>query len=238
MSDCPVEKLHYRVIAESTVSYDEAAPLYEETEHFKMSLDSQQATFEMKALYPQSKARAIVEHYLNCWSVLMGLEQQPEQLRVEFVSADTRVPEPATEADAVTPLVHKKFPPLPKNFALSPDVETMYLRYKAYQQQQESLTSMAYICLAVFELSAGGRRQAARRYRVSKSVLKTLSVLCTPISERVDVIKKHVEFIPLSPQEKKWMVVTIKKLIKRVGEWTANPEGYFEKITLENLPKL
>lgn len=234
MENSHVEKLYYQLYLDNNSAI---YPLHEETDDFKIVLDKKTVIFEMKKdCSTLQEAKIIAEDYIKKWHIFTNIDgyglNHPELM---FVKADTiNTPSPPHLNAVTTQIAEEKITSLtrlslPQNFFVSPEVESMYLWYKAYQQKYKTASSMAYMCLAIFELSAGGRRQASKRYKISKSILKRLSMLCASEMEQVPMT--------LTPQEENWVVDVVKILIKRAGEWAYDPTASFEKVTLENLQK-
>lgn len=262
MNDPHVKALYYRVVPGKGVDYNKAPPVFEETDEFKLSIDGKTAVFKMKQHYSTAnEAKTVIDKYLRAWDILIGLDYDPDELQLRFDHADIidRLPSKIYKnivnlhvhnlyhthvLDSVSLHVSRgKYPSFPKNFIASPDAETMYLRYKAYRQNRENLTSMAYMCLTVLEASAGNggkkRANAATKYNIDYSVLDTLGKL----SEKGDAkdarkVPKNGSFKPLSQVEKEWIVSVIKALIKRAGEYVYNPAAKLQGITMNNFPQL
>jgi hypothetical protein len=119
----------------------------------------------------------------------------------------------------------------------------MYLRYKAYRQNRERLTSMAYACLTLLEASTGEKGKKARitvakQYGIDFPVLNILGNLCTNKGDATEVRKfqQTGKLMPLSPKEKKWIVAVIKILIRRAGEFAFDPHISFVKLTMKDFP--
>jgi hypothetical protein len=231
MENSYVEKLYYQLYLDNNSAI---YPLHEETDDFRLILDKKTVIFEMKKNCASlQEAKIIAEDYIKKWRIFTNIDgyglNHPE---LTFVKAD--MTDDHASAHLMTTQTEEKITSLtrlslPQNFFVSPEVESMYLWYKAYQQKYKTVSSMAYMCLAIFELSAGGRRQASKRYKISKSILKKLSMLCVLEVEQVPMT--------LTPQEENWIVDVVKVLIKRAGEWAYDPSASFEKVTLENLQK-
>ena len=257
MNDPHVKALYYRVVPGKNVDYDRAPPIEEDIGEFKISIDGSTAVFEMKThCATADEARAVVDDYLRRWEVLIGLEHDPDDLRFAFKHADIidRSP-PATDKDVVNLHAHisahvtvsgdvsvhlsrGKYPSRPNKFAVSPDVETMYLRFRAYCQNRESLTSMAYICLTVLEASASSRKNASKQYCVDYAILDVLGKLCSTKGDVAEARKapKGGQFIPLSQKEREWIVSAIKMLIRRAGEYAYDPGASLKQLTMKDLP--
>ncbi|MBI5454379.1 MAG: hypothetical protein HY956_07130 [Deltaproteobacteria bacterium] len=244
-----ITELRYRIEADKSVDYDKALPINDETEDFKICIDKGFAIFKLKRPFSKiEEARTVIEDYLKRWDVLIGIEYNPDELRFTFENAFLSSENNHTHlimgdeikiSDEV--IVHRsytRYPILPINFSLSPDVETMYLRYKAYRQSREPLTSMAYMCLTILQASAGGREKASRKYRISTEVLKHLGLLCSTKGDKSEARKAAGSFNPLTGDEKAWIEAVIKSVIKRVGEWACNPDTDFKELTLADFPDL
>jgi len=272
MNDPHVKALHYRVIVGKDIDYDNAPPVSGITDEFDLSIDGDIAIFEMKKHYPTAdEARAVVDGYLRAWDILIGLEHDPDDLRFVFDRADVIDRSPhETEKNMVNLQAHVaastftsivslnfsphvsrgRYPSTPQNFIASLDSETMYLRYKAYRQNREKLTSMAYMCLTVLEGSAGERDKvrgqkrkiAGKQYYIDINVLSTLGNLCTEKGDETEARKysKNRKFPPLSPKEKEWIVSVIKALIRRVGEYeyARSTGAELKQITMGDFPKM
>lgn len=259
MIDPHVEKLYYKVVTKQYTDYDKAAPLEEESDDFMMTLQGDKAGFVMKKHFStEQEARAVVDEYIKRWEILIGIEHGPDELKLIFETSDIidRAPTPeskgglvihvksgllaVTGLDAIVHISRSKYPPLPKQFSLSPDVETMYVRYKAYREGRETLLAMAYMCLTVLETSAGGREQAATRYHIDKRVLNKLGELSTQrgTKEEARKVPQNGQFKPLSGTERTWIETVIKLLIRRAGEWAYDPTACLKKIRMADLPPL
>lgn len=259
MNDPHVKALHYRVVVGKDVDYKNAAPLSETTEDFEFSLDGKTAVFEMKEHYSTAdEAKAVVEQCLRAWEILIGLEQDPGALRLVFDHADIIDRSPDTSdrnvlnlqahlpvhivvSDRVSLHVSRgQYPSFPKKFSASPDAETMYLRYKAYRQNRETLTSMAYMCLTILQAGAGGRKEAARQYNIEYAVLDTLAKLASTKGDIAEARKFPKDGIlePFRHKEKDWIVLIIKALIRRAGEHAHDPRAKLKHLSMRDFPDL
>ncbi len=259
MNDPHVKALYYRVVVGKDVDYNSAPPLSETTDEFEFSLDGKIAVFEMKQHYSTAdEAKAVVEQYTRGWSILIGLEQNTDDLQLVFDHADIIDGSPDKSDKNVGNLyAHAsvyvglsdsaschvsigKYPSFPKNFSASPDAETMYLRYKTYRQNRETLTSMAYMCLTILEAGVGSRKEAAKQYSIDNAVLDTLGKLTSTKGDPAEARKypKSGIFDPLHPKEKEWITSVIKTLIRRAGEYAFDPSAHFEQITMNDFPNI
>lgn len=257
MKDPHVKSLHYHVVPGPHVDYEKAVPITVETDEFTLHVNQKEATFEMKEHYAtEEEAKAVADTFLRCWEVLIGLEQNPGDLKFGLQRADVVDRAPAetdstvlnvhssvhlhTAMDAVLHVSRGKFPSPPQDFAVSPDVETMYTRYRAFREGRESLLAMAYMCLTVLEASAGGRANAANKYSIAKPVLDMIGKLCSEMGcpDEARKTPKNGPYVPLSGQEKDWIAQVIKAIIRRAGECDYDPRATFRQLTLNDFPRL
>ncbi len=215
-------------------------------------------------------AKEVVEPYLSAWDILIGLEHNPDALQLEFEHADIIDRSPDTNDGNVTILHNEfspppcqiraaqahavgvsvcqgfshssrnKYPSLPKNFSASPDAETMYLRYKAYRQNRETLMSMAYMSLTILETGAGNRKKASNLYNIEFTVLDTLGKLTSIKGGPTEARKFPKDGIlkPLYHKEKEWIDAVIKALILRVGQYAHDPTAEFKQLSMSDFPNL
>jgi len=259
MNDPHVNALIYRVITAKNVDYDKAMPFSEERTDFTLSIDGQKAAFRMKRhLATEEEARKLVDNFLQAWSISIGLKHTPDEIKFVFESVeiiDRNPPKETCNSKSLTMCISgsmhasascsasvsihtskSKFPSLPQNFAVIIDVETMYLRYKAYRENRESLTSMAYMCLTILEASTGGRRYASQKYFIHLDVLRKLGVLVSEWGSELEARKmpKSGTFTPLTQKEKSWIEEVIRKIIFRVGEQAFDPQKQLPQITMND----
>jgi hypothetical protein len=259
MNDPHVTALYYKVIIGKDVDYNNAPSLTESTAEFEFSFNGKTAIFNMKQHYSSAdEAKAVVEPYLRAWDILIGLLHDPEDLQLKYHHADIIDRSPDTnKKNTINLRAHisghlvvsgkvslhvsrGKFPPFPKNFKASPDAETMYLRYKSYREGRESLTAMAYMCLSVFQASAGGRKEAADIYNIDYEILDTLGRLISTKGgpEEARKFPKYGKFDPLHPKEKEWIVSVVKTLIRRAGEYAYDNEMKLNQISIKDFQEL
>ena len=255
-----IKSLHYKVIPGRSADYDKTPKIIEETDEFVLRMDKDQAVFKMKGHYSSlEEAKSVVEDYLERWKVIIGLEHDPGDLdfrynayEFELIHQDGKKSiASAYAADIINfsekmevQLSRDKFPVRPDKFKLSPDVITMYERYKLYRKGKESLTSMAYMCLTVLEASARTyseynqnnnlRGKASHQYNIEYDVLNELGKLTVKGDElEARKVPKNGVLKPLTQKERDWIIRTIKVLIRRAGEWADDPSGKHSLITME-----
>ena len=191
MNNPHVNCLYYKVIPKESVDYKNATSFRDETENFEFLIKDDMAIFQMKAHYQtEDEARIVTDNFLETWKVVIGLENDPDDLNFRFDHSDIidLDPNPSNKnvinlkasicshvivSDHVTVHISRnKYPSRPINFSKSPDVETMYLRYKAYRLGKESLTSMEYMCLTVYFSESTDNVQYIIPHIISKSDMR------------------------------------------------------------------
>ena len=256
MKDPHVYKIYYRIIKGEGLDYSKAPKVIEETDEFRVIIEEDQITFEMKEHYFRIQDACIaVGEYLKDWEILIGLELGPNEFELRYDHAEIIDRNPPLEPEethyveahttinvevvvsAQSNVTRAKFPSLPKDFKTSPDVESMYLRYKGYRQGKEPLTSMAYMCLTILQASAGGRRQASTKYNIHMDVLNKMGDL-TSTKGNVEEARKAPIERPLQPNEKKWIIEAVKLFIRRVGEHAHEHRTPIIQITMVDLPDI
>jgi hypothetical protein len=250
-----IEKLFYRVIIPDHIDYDKASPISGETDDFKWDLNKDHLLIEMKIhCATENDAKEIVDEYLKGWEITAGILDGPESLVFKFDSSvivnqpsshekveNAGIYDESLEAillvsEATDHVSYDRFPPLPKNFKVSPEVEMMFMRYKLYREGRETLLGMAYWCFTVLEYSAGGRSEAADQYQVDYRVLRKLGELCANRGDIRDArkMKGTAGITPLKPGEREWIRAVIKRLILRVGEYAYEPVARLPMITMSD----
>jgi hypothetical protein len=259
-----IKSLTYKVIPDKSVDYDNAPKIIEETEDFTVKMDHKKAIFELKGNFTSVQdARAIVDDFLERWQVIIGIENDPDDLKFKYVTAELeQIQENGTNrhllgAHSSSSFVvsdhlelhvsRNKLPNRPHKFILSPDVMTMYERYKLFRKGRESLTSMAYMCLTILEASARGstnyiknnnlRGKASSRYNIDYDVLDNLAMLVSTKGDQIEARKvpKSGIFNPLKNEEREWIIRAIKVLIRRTGEWAHDSEAPSKQITKSDI---
>ena len=192
MGDPHVVELRYRVQYSDGVAFDEdSLPIEREFDLFRLRVTDEAATAEMKAHFAtEDEAREVVEAFLRPWEIFESVQPAPTGLRFLFEESEVidRDPPPFYVEVSLLPTIQAdvrivrelRFPKLPKEFAVSPDVEVMWSLYEAYVRGHDRLLPMAYTCLKRLTYSVGGDRQeAAEKYRISRKVLTKPSALST-----------------------------------------------------------
>jgi hypothetical protein len=197
-------------------------------------------------------AREVVEGYLRPWEIYEAVRPMGTGLKFSFEEAEVIDRDPprfyATAmvaatigSDAWAEVVRElRFPDLPEAFAMSSDVEVMWTLYEGYLQGRDRLLPMAYTCLTRFMYGSGGNKEAASRYNVDIKVLRKLGRLSTTSGDEMTARKLDSRYAhqPLTDTEREWVEDAVELLIYRAGQYAADSDGEWPKITMKHLPQL
>lgn len=252
-----IAKLYYTVETDDSVDYEQAAPLNETNGDLSFHLSESILTVVLKdGLYPNVKsARAVVDPILRAWEIDVSLRLGRGELSFIYRKADIVDVEDSEDGSRTVYLEHislrttaslsaeihvgrSQYPSPPSNFAINPDIETLWYRYEGYLEGKEPLLAMSYFCLTLLEARAGRknqRKKASKKYNISLAVLNTLGTLT---SERRDgrFARKSGASLPLSQTEKIWIEETIKAFIRQLGVIEAGERP--SQLTMADLPDL
>ncbi len=254
MNDPHIDSLLYKLILKQGVDFLRAPQLEEETEDFIFFLSSQEAIFKMKTHFScEDEAKKIVDEFLNIYRISLELEYF-DDVKFAFKSSNIIDRKPSSSAtlkicstssislksSCIIHVPRSKFPKPLKCFIISPDVETLFLRLKSAMQGKEPVLSMAYMCLSVLEVSANGRDAAAKKYSIDREVLNKWGKLVSTKGSEKEARKapKQGNFVPLKTEEKTWIIVLIKRVIVRLGNYAYDSNQSFSKISFSDLPSL
>jgi len=231
-----VEKLYYKMITKGDIDYDKAPPVTASNDYFEMKTENNEVYFTMKNHFSSEKeARKITDEFLKNWEILIGLEHDPDDIKFKFERADIIDLEPDQEnkyinlkasicehvhfSDNVTLHISRgKYPNPPSQFSTSPDVETMFMRYKAYREGRDKLLSMAYLILTIVQSKSSTRREAADKYKIQKEIFDKLGELCSTKGDEQEARKapKDGVFKPLTSKEREW-VLKVDPFVKTIN---------------------
>ena len=257
MNDPHVVALLYHVEHGESVSYKEAEPLVRDEPSFHLKVKDNKVRFELKEHYAtQKEACKAIEDYIHNWESDACLENGPESFRLKFQKAEikdrnptpgvlhirgTLIGEPAKISGKLT-IGFRSYPSLPSGVNYDdPNVQSMYQRYMGYRRREESLMSMVYFCLTVLEHSTGKlkkrRGAAARKYQIEKSVLDKIAYLS---SERGGAGARKATGVnkDITQQERRFLVESTQKMIRRAAVKAHNPDSGLPRISLSDLPPI
>lgn len=255
MRDPHVVSLKYKLETVPTVTFNNSPVVREETDEFRLSLENGEVTVELKEHFPSiDAARTVIDSFLRAWELDVALQFGREEIKFIFVDAEVvdRDPPPpgspqrlevanigsVTAFGEVTVSVHRsKYPLPPKDFRASADVEALWYRYDMYLQGREPLLDMGYFCFTWLTVPVGGIDSAVNIYRIHRDVLRKLSELTSTRGDEKTARKRdRGGNVPLTNSEKLWIEATVKAIIRRVGEISANP--LVGVLTMNDLPAL
>ena len=190
VNDPHVVALIYKLKPEPTVSFEEAAPLEDTINRFRLRLVDNILKVELLDHFSsQEKAMVEVQPFLRSWEIIFGLAQGRPSITFEFERAEIidRNPPPMgshqiIEAHGISSgeafgnftacAVHREYPKPPTNFVAAPDVETMWVRFSGYVARNEHLSSMGYMVLTVLEHGTAIKRPVQPARKPSKQRLQ------------------------------------------------------------------
>ena len=234
-----VVALRYRLQPGDHVSYPDPPPLVFENEVARFGLEKNQLRCEMKShVATLDEARALIDPILRNWEMEIELARGPGELRFIYENAEIIDQTPAipgvirghvmvaaqeallvSTGNLTCHITRGKYPDPPVGFHLSPDAESILLRFRGYKGGREPLLSMAYFCLTVVESAAGGRNRrsnSVKTFGIAENVLDKLGDLTTNRGDRAVPRKAHATSKPLTDAEHKWIEATIKQLVLRL----------------------
>jgi hypothetical protein len=161
---------------------------------------------------------------------IMDRDPPPGTLQAPFAVAMGAV------IDAVIVKHLDQYPAPPVGLVMSTEVDAMYDRFSRYNVGQVPLGPMADFCRTVLE--KGQRSAAAKKYGIDPLVLRTLADLAAEKGGRVDSRKWKGWSSEYSEQERAWIEVAVKRLIRRAAEVAYDPKAARVLITMGDLPPL
>jgi hypothetical protein len=144
-----------------------------------------------------------------------------------------------TMGNVTAHIMRRKYPDPPMGFHLTPDAESILLRFRSYQDGREPLLSMAYFCSTVVESAASGRNRrakGAKAFGIAENVLDKLGELTSNRGDRTVARKAHSNLQPLTGAERAWIEATIKQLILRLCDGPQRSQR--KQLTMADLPPL
>ena len=258
MNDPHVVWLLYRVQRESGTPYSPAEPFEHETESFLLRLEAGEARFTMKRHFANAaEATAVIDSFIREWEFEATLKGQPHAFKFTCYNWDmvdrNPIPDPPSSL-SISAEIHgdlkgtlsggvdlgplSPFPPT-WNITLTPDVSSMYERYRRYLGGQEPLTSMAYFCLTVLKASAGPKSGAekdiAQFYCIRPRVLSELRQLSSS-KGGTEARKAAGLGYDLYQQERIFLEEAVKAIIRRAAEVAHDSSIPRAMIALSDLP--
>jgi hypothetical protein len=266
VNDPHVEELIYHLETGNGLNFQDPPPVEDENDAFRMVLNNGVAMFSMKGHHPtEESARQAVEEYLRAWELDVALQYDSSEMRFVFdrSSIVDRDPPPASsgtpqtvelEAAAIAVgvasvdlTVHRRqYPRPPSDFVADTDARSMWEQYERYKQGRDRLLPMAYSCLTRLEYRARNhpdrrkRMRVASMYRVDYEVLHKLGELTNTLGDEVEARKLTPQSQLRAPtvQEITWIEAALRLLIRRAGQYAADPQRKWPQLTMSDLPEL
>jgi len=259
MRDPHVVELRYNLKTQETITFDDPPAIVRETEAFHVRVANGSVTFRMKNHHAtEESAKEEAENYLRAYEIFTAL-QYGYQVYFEYRDAQIidRNPvspdEPhakivglsALTARAHVPTLRERrpaYPDPPTAFVVSEEVDAMWENYNDYLEGRYPLLPLAYSCYTLLRYTLDTRKNAvaAKKLCVSTKVLEELRKRSSYLGTKRSARKWDIKTNPRPPthEEERWFEGVLKALIKRLGEYVAEPEGEWPKITLDNFPTL
>lgn len=256
MSKSYVRYLYYTLNIKECIYFKKPILLDKKLDNFHLKLEDNKLKCRMIKIYSKTEdARKDVEDYLKSWQIYAELKTGNTG-EIEFIYDGVEIidyksnefgKEPHYAAQNVGSseitgelmiIVERDSYPEPlEYFQRNHKVDILWNRYDDYKKGKEKLPSMAYFCLTFLENDAGNRGNIAKKYKISKNVLKKFASLSST-KGRLDTDARKAKYNqgPLTEEEIKWLDEVIRKIIIRVGEHENNLN--LELIDMSSLPEI
>jgi hypothetical protein len=113
----------------------------------------------------------------------------------------------------------------------------MWYRYQGYVEGREPLAAMAYFCLTVLTSTTGGLPGACQTYGIYLPLLKELAALTSPQGGVAARTMQRLKGHDYTQAERKWIDRVVRALIRRAGDYAANPSRAFPLIDFNRFPR-
>jgi hypothetical protein len=254
LNDPHVDQLTYRlVLREPKAAWSAPPPVEAHQPDFIVRLENALARVEMlsHAATPEG-ARALVEPFLRAWQMKAAFSGR--RMQFEFESASVIDRNPPSEEIALAFSDHLTmsmtfassieeqldvgtYPAPPQPMVLTADVETLLARHTVFVEGREPLTAWANFTLSYIEHRlAASRRDAARKFNVSFSVLNEIGRLASTVGDvrTARTIHREWENRPHTAAENEFLLVATRRLIERVAEAAAVRPDSLPQITMRD----
>jgi hypothetical protein len=249
-----VKELTYEINTGDDYSYDNPESKIFTTPIGEYKLSNNVLVVDLAAdFFDLDEAREAVESYLKSYEVFGEISSQPGIISFKYKRAVSVEMESGKEIRAIevaarqrvkvvgyAPSIHRtmrEFPEHPKNFTVTPLINTAHKRWLRYKKGEEIIQTTAYFILTLILDDAGGRDEASKKYNISRRVLSKLSELSSTKGDETTARKAlKGGFVKLRDEEKYWIDQTMRVVIKRMGELAAG--SVTTKITMNDLPDL
>jgi len=250
MKDPHVVSLHYELVVPVNIEFIAPSPVVVQRQEFACRLSMDGLLVEMGYhCADESAARGIVDPYLRAWELYAEVQYCSPILRFGFLRAEMIDRDPrrshsisgAVEcamACSARIVGHVSAFPEPSNRCVySPDVRAIWERYQDYRAGREKLASMAYFALTRIEQCAGGRKDASRKYSISRGLLDRLAILSSKVGGDKSVRKNSASSsgVPHTEEEVAWIESCIRRVAHQVAMHDADPLRPLPLLTASDL---
>ena len=251
MNDPQVVALIYHIEHGDSVSYEIAKPFVRDEPAFRVKVKDEEVCFKLKEHYAkEAEARKSIDEYIRAWELDAGLRHGPDYFKLKFdrakivdrnptpgeISLSANITSGAPRMSATLTIAPPDYPSPPSSLSIDANVQTMYDRYINHLRGRESLVSMAYFFLTIFEDTAKTRKAAAQYYKIGSRVLNKIGELSTKKGGPLEARKRGGIDNDLTEQERSFLQEAVKKMIYRAAEKANDPTKNLNQITLSDLP--
>ena len=256
MRDPHVQAIHYIVSSGEGISYHNPEPVSFSNHLGTFDLSDGKLRIVPSEHFPaEGEDCQAVEPFLEAWKIEADLTSHTGMIRFKFDRAEVidRNPPPQGSSQVIElmgislgvvgdsiscHLTCSKYPPPPKTFHATPEVQHAYRRWLGYQLGKEPLQSMAYFVLTLLQSATGSRQSAARSFQIDERVLGTIGRLSSTKGDESTARKATTgdQFQELSGSEKGWLEAAIRRVVQRLGEHASGAP--LTTISLNDLPNL
>ena len=256
MSKLCIKYLYYTLNIKDGVDFKKTISIDKKLDNFQLKLEDNELKCKMIKKYSMIEdARKDVEDYLKTWQIYAALKMSSTE-EIEFIYDGAEIINYKSNefgkeshytmqnvgfseiASELMVIVERNSYPEPlEYFQRNDEVNILWNRYDDYRKGKGKLPSMVYFCLTFLENDAGNRENIAKKYKISKNVLKKFASLSSTKGRLdVDVRKAKHNQGSLTEMEIEWLGEAITKIIIRVGEYGNSPN--LDLLDMSDLPKI
>ncbi len=252
MSDPHVKYLDYWILHGPGIDWSKSDAANFEEDRFTVEVKDRRVRFRFRTHYSSpAEARAAVEAvFIPNWEFNARLLRGPDAFTLDFRKAEMIDRNSRHCADSAymrvsagtswvtvkpVPQCPPAYPgPPERGLCRTPDVESMCQRYLGHLDGREPLPAMAYFCLTVLQEMAGDRKQAVKRFGISKKVLDFVGELSSERGGR-DARKRKGGDTPYSDEEERFLKTAVRTMILRAAEVECDPGAAQELIAMDDI---
>ena len=254
MNDPHVTAVNYELVFEKDFIY--APPPGEITylvSDFQIAVEGLKVAFRPeKHFADRASARAKADAIVGAWELKLAMDLRTLGVALEYVSTDLvdRAPTPGVievqlEATALATVTcagtltrtFRDYVPRPDaDFIVTPNVESLWQRYRMHKEGKEPLLGMAYFCLTLVRSHAGGLGSASQAFNIELQLLRKIGELTSTRGDMRSARKMSSAVQSLSSVEQSWVDEAVRSIILQVGRSSNGPSSF--KLRMAHLPAL